>query len=166
MATSDCGLSKEKFLKQYLLTEVVSNVTTVGFSPKENKLATSGDDGTVRLWDYSGKQLQEFKTYEGRITQVTFSRDGKLLTTSSANYTTRLWNLSGQQVAEFTGHQGFVRSADFSPDGKLLATASEDKTAIVWRIRGLDELLHEGCDRLKDYLVTNPDEKEKLSVCP
>ncbi|MEH2370182.1 nSTAND1 domain-containing NTPase [Nostoc sp.] len=141
-------------------------VTTVGFSPQENKLATSGDDSTVRLWDYSGKQLKEFKTYEGRVTQITFSRDGKLLSTSSANYTTRLWNLSGQQVAEFRGHQGFVRSADFSPDGKLLATASEDKTVIVWRIRGLDDLLHEGCERLKDYLKTNPDEKKKLSVCP
>ncbi|WP_375472497.1 trypsin-like peptidase domain-containing protein [uncultured Nostoc sp.] len=141
-------------------------VTTVGFSPKEYKLATSGDDGTVRLWDYSGKQLKEFKTYEGRVTQISFSRDGKLLATSSANYTTRLWNLSGQQVAEFRGHQGFVRSADFSPDGRLLATASEDHTVIVWRIRGLNELLHEGCDRLKDYLVTNPDEKKKLSVCP
>ncbi|MEH2420365.1 MAG: trypsin-like peptidase domain-containing protein [Nostoc sp.] len=139
-------------------------VTTVGFSPKENKLATSGDDGTVRLWDYSGKQLKEFKTYEGRVTQISFSRDGKLLAISSAKYTTRLWNLSGQQVAEFTGHQGFVRSADFSPDDKLLATASEDQMVIVWRIRGLDELLHEGCDRLKDYLA-NPDEKKKLSVC-
>ncbi|MEA5507212.1 trypsin-like peptidase domain-containing protein [Halotia wernerae UHCC 0503] len=140
-------------------------VTTVGFSPKENKLATSGDDGTVRLWDYSGKQLKEFKTYEGRVTQISFSRDGKLLAISSANYTTRLWNLSGQQVAEFRGHQGFVRSTDFSPDGKLLATASEDKTVIVWRILGLDKLLNEGCDRLKDYLVTNSEEEKKLNVC-
>ncbi|MCC5599388.1 nSTAND1 domain-containing NTPase [Nostoc favosum] len=141
-------------------------VNTVGFSPKEEKLATAGDDGIVRLWDYSGKQLKEFKTYEGRVTQITFSRDGKLLSTSSANYTTRLWNLSGQQVAEFTGHQGTVRSADFSPDGKLLATASEDNTAIVWRMRGLDELLHQGCDRLKDYFITHPEENKKLSVCP
>jgi WD40 repeat protein len=140
-------------------------VNTVGFSPKENKLATSGDDGTVRLWDYAGKQLKEFKTYEGRVTQISFSRDGKLLATSSANYTTKLWNLSGQQVAEFRGHQGFVRSADFSPNGKFLATASKDKTVIVWRMRGLDELLKEGCDRLKDYLVTNPEEEKKLSVC-
>ncbi|MEH2008581.1 WD40 repeat domain-containing protein [Nostoc sp.] len=60
-----------------------------------------------------------------------------------------MWNLSGQQVAEFTGHQGNIKSADFSPNGELLATASDDNTAIVWRIRGLDELLHEGCDRLK-----------------
>ncbi|MDF5740337.1 MULTISPECIES: WD40 repeat domain-containing protein [unclassified Nostoc] len=86
---------------------------------------------------------------QGRVTQINFSRDGKLLSTSSASYTTRLWNLSGQQVAEFTGHQGNIKSADFSPNGELLATASDDNTAIVWRIRGLDELLHEGCDRLK-----------------
>ncbi|MCW5316503.1 hypothetical protein GTQ43_22595 [Nostoc sp. KVJ3] len=153
-----------KLLKK--LTGHKGYVNTVSFSPNENKLATSGDDGTVRLWDFSGKQLKEFKTYEGRVTHINFSPDGKLLATSSANYTTRLWNLSGQQVAEFRGHQGFVRGAGFSPDGKLLAIATQDNTVIVWRIRGLDELLHEGCDRLKDYLKTNPDEKKKLSVCP
>jgi WD40 repeat protein len=142
------------------------NVNTVNFSLKENKLATAGDDGTVILWDYSGKQLKQFKTYQGSVTQVRFTRDGKLLATASATNKIRLWNLSGQQVAEFTNHQGNINSADFSPEGKLLATASDDKTVFVWRMRGLDELLHEGCDRLKNYLKTNADEKKKLSVCP
>ncbi|MEH1841530.1 MAG: trypsin-like peptidase domain-containing protein [Nostoc sp.] len=142
------------------------NVNTVNFSLKENKLATAGDDGTVILWDYFGNKLKQFKTYQGRVTQVRFTWDGKLLATASATNKIRLWNLSGQQVAEFTAHQGNINSTDFSPDDKLLATASEDKTVIVWRMRGLDELLKEGCDRLKDYLVTNPDEKKKLSVCP
>ncbi|BAY41482.1 WD-40 repeat-containing protein (plasmid) [Nostoc sp. NIES-2111] len=141
------------------------NVNTVNFSLKENKLATAGDDGTVILWDYFGKQLKQFKTYQGSVTQLRFTRDGKLLATASATNKIRLWNLSGQQVAEFTNHQGNINSADFSPDGKLLATASEDKTVIVWRMRGLDELLNEGCDRLKDYFATNSDEKKKLSVC-
>ncbi|MBN3939850.1 trypsin-like peptidase domain-containing protein [Nostoc sp. NMS9] len=143
------------------------NVNTVNFSLKENKLATAGDDGTVILWDYFGNKLKQFKTYQGRVTQLRFTWDGKILATASATNKIRLWNLSsGQQVAEFTDHQGNINSSDFSPHGKLLATASEDKTVIVWRIRGLNELLDEGCDRLKDYLVTNPDEKKKLSVCP
>jgi hypothetical protein len=29
----------------------------------------------------------------------------------------------------------------------------------------LDELLARGCDRLKDYFVTRPEEKQKLKVC-
>ena len=141
-------------------------VRTVSFSPKENKLATAGDDGNIRLWNFSGKQLTKpFKTYQGRVTYINFSPNGKLLATASATNKIGLWNLSGQQVAEFTGHQGNIKSADFSPDGKLLATASVDQTVIVWRIRGLDELLNQGCDRLKDYFVTDPDEKKKLSVC-
>ncbi|MBD2458170.1 WD40 repeat domain-containing protein [Nostoc sp. FACHB-87] len=141
-------------------------VRTISFSPKENKLATAGDDGMIRLWDFSGKEVTKpFKTYQGRVTYITFSPDGKFLATASATNKIRLWNLSGQQVAELTGHQGNIKSADFSPDGKFLATASTDKTVIVWRIRGLNELLNEGCDRLKDYFVTAPDVKKKFSVC-
>ncbi|MBN3924502.1 trypsin-like peptidase domain-containing protein [Nostoc sp. NMS4] len=167
---NDKPLAELKGHQGYVRTELKGHqgyVRTVSFSLKENKLATAGDDGTIRLWDFSGKQVTKpFKTYQGRVTYITFSPDGKLLATASATNKIRLWNLSGQQIAEFTGHQGNIKSVDFSPNGKLLATASEDKTVIVWSIRGLDELLHEGCDRLKDYLVTNPDEKKRLSVCP
>ncbi|MBD2385910.1 nSTAND1 domain-containing NTPase [Cylindrospermum sp. FACHB-282] len=142
-------------------------VRSVSFSQKENKLATAGDDGTIRLWDFSGRQVATpFKTYQSRVRSISFSPDGKLLATASATKKIRLWNLSGQQIAEFTGHQGNIKSADFSPNGKLLATASSDNTAILWRVRGLDQLLDEGCDRLKDYFITHPEEKKKLSVCP
>jgi len=30
---------------------------------------------------------------------------------------------------------------------------------MIWRNQNLDELLATGCDRLKDYFVTRPEEK-------
>lgn len=33
------------------------------------------------------------------------------------------------------------------------------------KIANKNELLATGCDRLKDYFVTRPEEKEKLKVC-
>ena len=79
--------------------------------------------------------------------------------------TSRVWDLSGKQIAVLSGHQGYVYSASFSPDGKRIVTASSGKTARVWRVGGLDDLLTRGCDWLKDYLATHPEEREKLKVC-
>jgi hypothetical protein len=44
----------------------------------------------------------------------------------------------------------------------MIASASSDKTVKLWRLDGkewnwnLDDLLVRGCDRLRDYLKTNP----------
>ncbi|HEY9727630.1 MAG TPA: AAA-like domain-containing protein [Chroococcales cyanobacterium] len=141
------------------------SLNAVSFSQDGQLVAIARDDGTVRLWDLSGKQLPGFKTYQGSIKNISFSLDGKQIATVGDHGTVRLWTLSGQQVAEFKGHQDIVRSLSFSPDGRLLATAGEDGTAILWHIRGLDELLAEGCDWLRDYFDTHPDDLKKLEVC-
>ncbi|MBD0361887.1 MAG: hypothetical protein ICV55_03750 [Coleofasciculus sp. C3-bin4] len=37
----------------------------------------------------------------------------------------------------------------------MIASASDDGTVILWNL-DLDYLLKSGCDRLRDYLKTNP----------
>jgi WD40 repeat protein len=69
------------------------------------------------------------------------------------------------QIATFEGHQGGVNSVSFSPNGEYIVTGSDDRTARLWRVRGLDELLAQGCDWLKYYLASRPEELAKLKVC-
>jgi WD40 repeat protein len=52
---------------------------------------------------------------------------------------------------------------NFSLDGKMIVSASQDKTVKIWQLTGIEmqtlnlpQLLKRGCDRLHDYLTTNP----------
>jgi WD40 repeat protein len=65
-----------------------------------------------------------------------------------------------------SGHTADVNSANFSPDGTKIVTASADKTARLWgRIdsldTNLDRLLKRSCNKLHDYLSTNPNVKQE-----
>ncbi|MEG4915208.1 WD40 domain-containing protein, partial [Microcoleus sp. B13-B6] len=113
-----------------------STIRSVSFSPDGKYIATASQDKTARLWDLTGKLIQEFKGHQDMVFSVSFSPDDKYIATASADKTARLWDLTGKLVQEFKGHQDKVRSVSFSPDGKYIATASNDKTARLWDLTG------------------------------
>ncbi len=140
-------------------------VYSASFSPDGQRILTASWDNTARVWDLSGKQIAVLSGDQGVVNSASFSPDGQRILTASWDNTARVWDLSGKQIAVLSGHQAPVNSASFSPDGQRIVTASYDKTARVWRVGGLDDLLTRGCDWLKDYLATHPEEREKLKVC-
>ena len=111
-------------------------VWSVVFSPDGSKLATSGEDGTARIWDSAGQPLAELKGHQGAVYSVVFSSDGSKLATSGEDGTARIWDSAGKPLAELKGHQGIVWSVVFSRDGSKLATSGEDGTARIWDSAG------------------------------
>ena len=150
-----------------------SNVNSANFSPDGKKIVTASDDTTARLWDVKGNQITELKGHTSNVNSANFSPDGKKIVTASWDTTVRVWDIKGNQIAEFNGHTSYINSAYFSPDGKEIVTASLDKTARIWDskddqiperqsnnnvdfIIDFDRLLILGCEKLHDYLSTNP----------
>jgi WD40 repeat protein len=111
-------------------------VDSVMFSADGSKLATSGEDGTARIWDSAGRQLAELKGSQWGSSSVELSPDGSKLATLGEDGTTRIWDSAGNQLAELKAHQGNISSIAFSPDGSKLATSGDDGTARIWDSAG------------------------------
>ncbi|WP_293127189.1 AAA-like domain-containing protein [Microcoleus sp. bin38.metabat.b11b12b14.051] len=116
-------------------------VTSVSFSPDGKILATAGIDDKVKIWNFSGQKVAEWKALQQSVNMVSFSPDGQFLATAGRDSTVKLWNLSGKNLSKLPGIKGSVTSISFSPEGKLLAAAGIDTMAAIWKVSQLPKLI-------------------------
>lgn len=109
------------------------------FSSDGKYLATSGEDGPVRLWEpRTGKLIRQFQGVNQRVYSIAFSPDSKQLTSTGGwpGLSLHIWNVeSGAEVHRFYG-SGLNNPWDvaWSPDGKLLASGhgQGEATLVLW----------------------------------
>jgi WD40 repeat protein/serine/threonine protein kinase/tetratricopeptide (TPR) repeat protein len=113
-------------------------VLAAAFSPDEQRVATAGSDGQVRVWDWrTGRMLLPPLHHGGAVVSVRFSPDGSILLSASQDHTARLWDAaSGNLLLPPLRHTDRLCGALFTPDGKSVVSASADGTVRLWRIGG------------------------------
>jgi WD40 repeat protein len=109
-------------------------VWSVALSRDGKTIVSGSQDGTVRLWDTSGKAIgQPFKGHKDGVYSVAFSPDGKMIVSGGNDGTVHLWDKQGKAIGQsFKGHEGMVLSVAFSPDGKKIVSGSSDGTVRLW----------------------------------
>ena len=140
-------------------------VKSLSFSPDSKYIATAGQDGTLRLWNLSGKEIiKPIKAHDGRINgvnSVSFSSDGKTIATSGEDGKIKIWDLFGNLKITLLEKEGGVKSVSFSPDNKKLATAGDYGIARIWDLSTKSSVQLEGYKVIKINSITfSPDGKK------
>ena len=109
--------------------------------PTEDLVATSGADGTVRLWNYAGDPLGVFREHQTEVLVIAWSPDGNRLATADRTGSIILRDSTGAPVGQFDGVLGSAGSLRWSPDSTRLAAAARDSR--VWILDPNGELIIE-----------------------
>ena len=111
-------------------------VTSVAVT-KNGKLAASGGEKDVSLWDVaSGQEKSRLKGHLKPIYALVFSPDERYLASGSDDQSIIIWDVaSSKQVVKFTGFPTGVFALAFTPDGKYLFAGGDTEVVFVYNMQ-------------------------------
>ncbi|PVI02268.1 WD40 repeat-like protein [Periconia macrospinosa] len=120
-------------------------VRAVRFHPDSTKIISGGEDGAVRVWDFSARQCQKWKAHELFIRGLDIGNNGNLIATGSEDRTVRLWTSASEETNMFSDYNTpnkfrqfdlkvAAMSVSISPDCRVVAAGLVNGVVCVWDI--------------------------------
>jgi len=122
-----------------LLSGHRAQIEALRFSPDGRTLASSGKDGTIRLWGVATGSLRHI--LRSPATGLVFSADSRFLMTTDGSSGIRVWNIATGGVGRVVRLPGArLGPPSASPDGRLLAVPDKRHNRLLlmdprtWRV--------------------------------
>jgi WD40 repeat protein/transcriptional regulator with XRE-family HTH domain len=113
-----------------------NSVWSLAFSPTDAHLASSGEDGSIYIWDWENHRcLYQLIGHDKWVAAIAYTTDGQTLLSGSHDHSIKVWDVTQQQCRlTFSGHQGWIWKLVLSPDDRFVASCSLDRTIKLWRL--------------------------------
>lgn len=129
--------------KQLTAPNVDAAMNEVAFAPDGKRLAAGFWNRNWRLWDISGRQLNQIASatdHDNINLNVRFAPDGRTLaSTCGEDGVVHLWDITQnppRQRLFGQGHGQRITGMAFAPDDRILASMSADGTVRLWDVDG------------------------------
>lgn len=139
-------------------------VTDVAVHADNQRLATAGEDGTVRLWKLP-IAAKPMLGHSAALKGLVAASRGQWIVTFADDLTLRVWNSSGAVTQQFTGHGNPITAAAIRHDDEQVASGDAQGNVRLWNpaeaaVEGL-VAAHAGAIR---SLVYSPDGTRLLTA--
>jgi WD40 repeat protein len=115
-------------------------ITSLAFTPDSSTLISASQDGTIVVWDLSGRASigQRMRTSDGvsiGFQGLAYSPDGTLLAAAAIDHIYLFDAQNRQELAILDPQNDQVIALAFSPDSQLLASAHISGTVKLWDVK-------------------------------
>ncbi len=103
-------------------------ILALAFSPDGSRLATTGQDQQVQVWDIAARtNLATLHGHKRDVRALVFSPDGRWLASAGHDNVIKIWDMNPLvEATTLKGNKSVISTLAFTPDGRTLISASDD----------------------------------------
>jgi WD40 repeat protein len=133
---------------RFTLVGHTAAVRCLAFSPDSKRLASAGDDQTIKVWDWerakaspprageAGPEIVTLRGHAGRVNSVTFAGDSGAIVSACGDKVVRMWDVSaGRLVQTWRVNDHGVQCVSCSPTRRVVAWDGEDNSIRAWDLQ-------------------------------
>jgi WD40 repeat protein len=107
-------------------------IASFAVDPMRQRIAVGEASGTVRVWDFGGRELENFTAHRSTVRALCLSPDGRSIMSGSDDRTISLWQFVDCEPGTICQHDRWIACMALSGDGRYGLSADGSGEIAIW----------------------------------